>query len=273
MAKVGNVGLGFGAGSGEIPQAPNTPIVSVVAGDSTLTVTIDGDGPVTHILTYKPIVAAAWIIGGTRVGDGSITVANLTIGTYHVQAYSSNAGVYSTPSKLLVISILDSETDPISKAHDALWELLEGSGDFTNLVAKGNRVKFAGNSRAPMKEQAITADYPQVRIVAVSSEPHSNRTSNGSSLKKRFAVQILTGDQRLTEVLFPLEWIIYRTMSKGISTLNTLMWRNHAFIKNVKPIAVADQLFMDGELRPTILGWTSVWQVEIEMWFTTADLE
>lgn len=163
-------------------------------------------------------------------------------------------------------------SDPITLVYDALWSILENSDDFTNAVLVGNRIKFSGTNTAPIKEETITNDYPEVRIVSVSSTPHIFRTSNGSSLVKQFAIQILTGDQRVTEKLFPLEWIIYRALVNGLSTLLGLEWNGKKFVKNVTPISVGDSFRTDRELTPAIRGWLSVWACNVEMWFNTADL-
>jgi hypothetical protein len=117
MAKVGNVGLGFGVASGDAPTAPAAPsITSVVAGTDSLTVTVKGAaGSPTHTVLYKPAAVAAWSVGGTRVGDGVVTIAGLTAGGYHVQAYSSSSGVHSTPGTLILAQIAAADR-PVAQA-------------------------------------------------------------------------------------------------------------------------------------------------------------
>ena len=161
--------------------------------------------------------------------------------------------------------------DPITTVYNALWGILEADAEFTALVKAGNRIKFSGDNQNPLKDQAITSDYPEVRIVSQGSVPHVLRTSNSSSLIKTFAIQILSGDQRLDAIQFPLEWIIYRALASSIGTLLALTWNSKSFVKNAKPTSVNDS-FGNREPQSTIRAWIAVWACEVEMWFQTSDL-
>jgi len=162
--------------------------------------------------------------------------------------------------------------DPLSLVYEGLWNILEQSVDFTTMVKPGNRIKFSGNNRAPLKEEAMAADYPEVRITTLSSEPHLCRTSNGSSLKKTFAIQVLSGDQRVDAVDFPLEWIIYSALNRRYDTLADLTWKGKQFVKVLRALNITDNFAMGDATHPAIRGWVSVWACEIEMWFQTTDL-
>lgn len=165
--------------------------------------------------------------------------------------------------------------NPLLITYNALWKLLENSTEFCEMVKPGNRIKYSGAGRNPQKEQAITADYPEVRIVVTRTDPHLNRTSNGSSLKKHFAIQILTGSQQVDKML-ELEWIIYKAMAGAYEALLDLSWPEESggykFIKLVKPVSIQEQLTMTADMKSHVAGWVSVWAVEIDMWFRTKDL-
>ena len=105
MAKVGNVGLGFGVASGEAPTAPAAPTITVVAGSDSLTVSVTGDAGVMHTVFYKPSAVSTWAIGGARTGDGVLTLSDLTQGAYHVIAYSSKDGANSVPGRMIAAVI------------------------------------------------------------------------------------------------------------------------------------------------------------------------
>lgn len=182
-------------------------------------------------------------------------------GTY--TAEDPYAGTLSSSGYCSVIE--STGDDPLTIVYNALWDLLEDDADFTSLVSVNNRIKFV-DDESPMKNQAITADYPEVRIVSVGTRPHLLRTSSGSSMVKQFAIQVLTGDQRLDAKLFPLEWTIYKVMNRGIPALLELTYDGRKFIKNLKATTVSDS-FMYAQLNPHIKGWTSIWSCEVEIWF------
>ena len=169
----------------------------------------------------------------------------------------------------VIVSEFGEGSDPLSKVYNTLWSALESNAEFTSLVAAGNRIKFSGTDTSPIKDNMITEDFPEVRIIPISTTPHSNRSSNSSSLVKQFAVQMLSGDQRVTANHFPLEWLIFRLMTNHVSDLFELEWSGHKFVKNVKSTNGQDSFSMSTDLKPGIRGWISVWTCEIEMWFPT----
>lgn len=112
MAKIAQPGRDFGPTevSGEAPVAPGAPTIVVTAGADSLAVSIDGDTGATHTVLYKLAAASAWSAGGSRTGDGVVTIASLAAGTYHVQAYSTLDGANSAPGNL-AISVIVSEAE------------------------------------------------------------------------------------------------------------------------------------------------------------------
>lgn len=115
--------------------------------------------------------------------------------------------------------------DPFTLVYDALWELLETHEEFHDKVRLGNRIKFSSyGPDDPIKHEVATADMPEVRLICVGGTPHLQRASGVSFVKKRFEVQVLVNDLRYTEELFPLDWEIYRAMSKWEAVLDALQW-------------------------------------------------
>lgn len=162
--------------------------------------------------------------------------------------------------------------DPITQVYYALWELLEAHVPLAAMVRVGNRIKFSGANRDPMKDEVSGADFPEIRVLPVSSEPHLQRTSNGSSIVKRFRVVAATGDQRVDAGLFPLEWEIYRALSSWATVLMSLRWKDKPYVRLAKPISVEDGISRT-DMERGIKGWASIWEVEVSMWFSTTDLQ
>lgn len=164
-----------------------------------------------------------------------------------------------------------SEQDPATQVYNALWDMLEAHKGFTDLVRVGNRIKMSGRKRRPIKDEVSEADLPEVRIIPAGGEPHVQRTSNGSSLVKRFAIQVSTGEEVVDVKLFPVEWEIYRAMSKWAVTLQALKWNGRSFVNLARPLEITEGV-SDSDLNRGIVGWSTVWMCEVIMWFTTADL-
>lgn len=104
------VKLGLGMGT---PAAPAQPTLSISASGTTITATISGAAGATHLLKYKGSSDTAWQTGGTRTGDGNITVSGLTANSpYIFTAYSQiDGGVYSLPAvAVYVIPAPDTDT-------------------------------------------------------------------------------------------------------------------------------------------------------------------
>jgi len=149
--------------------------------------------------------------------------------------------------------------------------MLEANSAFTDLVKAGNRIKFTGTNRDPIKREVASAGLPEVRIIMTGSTPHPGNTSASSRDTVTFEVQVSSGDQRLDAVHLPLRWVIFRALAGAYTALGTIEWNSKAFVKNVLPQTVGDGV-SDADLNRGIQGWSAVWAVEIDCWFDTSDL-
>lgn len=161
--------------------------------------------------------------------------------------------------------------DPFSQVYDALWDLMERHTPFAKLVKPANRIKYSGR-RQPEKQSIADSDYPQVRILPAGSEVHHERTSSSGSIIKRFEVQIATGDRRVDERVFPLQWEIIRAMHGWQTVLNALTWEEVAFVTSARLLDLQDGLTLD-ESQERIIGWAAVWACEVLMFFPTTKLQ
>ena len=164
-------------------------------------------------------------------------------------------------------------TDPFTLVHNALWALLEAHQGFVNLVPANNRIKFTGDLRAPIKDQISTADLPEVRIVPTGGEAHLKRTSNSSSVLKRWEIQVSTGDQRVdyTKGVFAVEWEILIALQDWITALKAITWTSKPFVVTAKPATVREGV-TEADLNRGIKGWSALWACEVEMFFQTSDM-
>ena len=163
------------------------------------------------------------------------------------------------------------DSDPYTVVIEGLWSLLEAREDFTELVKLGNRIKFMGKNREPVKAQIQTGDVPEVRIIVRGSTPHPIRTSNSSTDTVIFELQASSGDQRLDAYHNPLRWACFRAFAHVYDALKNLTWKDKTFVKNAKPTAVTDGVSQQ-DLDRGIKGWSAIWAVEVDLWFDTSDL-
>ncbi len=160
MAKIGDVGLGFGAGG----VAPSVPTLSVSVSGTTATATIDGDAGVTNWLYYKVSTATEWSTD-SRSGDGNIAVSSLTAGVRYtfIAISQSAAGVYSLPSIPVNVTVGVSTTS-------VLDGILADEAD-TFLAAFGEAVTYypkGGSSRD------IIAVVDRNPVAGINGVPHGN---------------------------------------------------------------------------------------------------
>lgn len=163
------------------------------------------------------------------------------------------------------------ETDPFTKVYAAIWGLLEKNADFCKLVDVGNRIRLDGDDRRPNKREVSTRDLPEVRIVPTQLVPHAQRTSNSSTCELRLEVQVSTGDWRVHEQLFPLEWAIYRALVNWELELKSLTWNNRPFVQVAQSLGV-NVGRSESDIERGIQGWAGVWACMVDLWFNTADL-
>lgn len=125
----GLIKLGLGMGT---PEAPASPTLSISASGTTITATISGASGATHYLKYKGSADTSWQSGGSRSGNGNITVSGLTANApYIFTCYSQvDGGVYSLPAvAVYVIPAPDTDTsndfdDAVIAANDVILETM-----------------------------------------------------------------------------------------------------------------------------------------------------
>lgn len=160
MAKIGDVGLGFGAGG----VAPSTPTLSVVVSGTTATATIDGDGGVTNWLYYAADSDTDWTTD-SRAGDGDIVVADLVVGIRYTFVATSQitAGVFSEPS-IPVDVLIQTTTTSVQNG------LLSDEAD-TFLANFGEPVTYHPKGGSTRDIIAIVDRNP---VASITGLPHGN---------------------------------------------------------------------------------------------------
>lgn len=154
----------IGFGFGRRPR-PTTPTLSVTTGDGSVTATIDGDAGVTNYLKYKSPSHSSWQDGGSRSGDGDITVSGLSEDVpYIFIAYSmDDTGVASLWSNACLVSFTEtSENEFDSLLISAATEMLKEFGEPIKYLPAGGG------------EREITAIIIREPISPLGGAPHGH---------------------------------------------------------------------------------------------------
>lgn len=165
--------------------------------------------------------------------------------------------------------------NPFILVYNALWALAEASYPLSQQVRVGNRIKFnqAGQSD-PTKRQVSNADLPELILVSTSAAANLRDTSSSSSCVRQYDWIIATGDTSQVNKLLPLEWALYCAMVDWPTVLAALRWPSDApggFVKRVNFNAMNGGL-ADPERNRGIVGWSSIWSIEVEMVFMTENM-
>lgn len=153
-----------------------------------------------------------------------------------------------------------------------LWEMLLDHPRFSRDVKVGNRIRFdSDRDRDPVKEQVQSGDLPEVAIVMQTSSANLHDTSHTSKCVRRYSILVSTGDKRYTESLGLVEWYVFVAMLGWQTRLSALKWHDKPFCKKLSVVSGQSGL-SDPQQNRNINGWSAVWQIEVEMHFSTADL-
>ena len=172
-----------------------------------------------------------------------------------------------------VVRAVVADRDPYSLAIAGLWDILEQNSRFTALVRPGNRIRFAGDDRDPIKEDVSTSDLPEVRIVVSASTPRAHRTSSSHSDLVRLEIQVSSGDQRIDAMHLPLKWAVFCAMADAEPKLReSVVWKGQNIVKLARAVTVNEGVSR-ADLNRGIIGWSAVWAVELELWFGRTTLD
>jgi hypothetical protein len=177
---------------------PAAPTISLAAGTGQIVASITGDAGATHTLLYKALGDSAWSAGGSRSGDGDITVSSLSNSIVYIfVAYSQiGSGANSAPAPAMGATLGDS-TDygdyPIADQYD------EGADVLLEIFGESATYKPAGGGSRSI--QAIIDRDDAAALVGLANSPLlivrvKNSTTEGIS-----ASEIDTGGDKINLVV------------------------------------------------------------------------
>lgn len=161
--------------------------------------------------------------------------------------------------------------NPFRMLYDLLWQILEDSADFCELVKPGNRIKFTGNVSSFVKDQMGQADLPEVRILHSGGETKYFIAQGIHQCVRNLVLQMTTGDLRITSIPSDLEWIIFLALGQWPQRAGALTWKDETFVKELHINGSQTGIVQD-HLGPGNRGWTTVWQCSVTCRFKTIHL-
>lgn len=174
---------------------------------------------------------------------------------------------------------LASENNPYWMVYQTLWKMLRDSTDFNEMVRAPNQIDYFDEQKhfPDVKDTFSSADVPAVKIVPGRMLPQLDASSCSMLVSVAWQIQVATGTQP-AKVELDLAWVILRAMSKWDTRLSALTWTPPGG-ETAKAFQVAcrvravDETLEDRRAQRGILGWTSVWTGEVQLFFATADLQ
>lgn len=124
---------GFGpleTGTVDPPDSVSAPTVSAAVVAGNIVVTVAGDDGATNEILYRLSTGTTWSDGGSRVDDGTVTIAGPPVGTYYITAYSTLAGVNSSPGNMVSVF-----AGSLASIERALFTILTGDAGVAASVA------------------------------------------------------------------------------------------------------------------------------------------
>jgi len=150
-----------------VDDVPTAPTLAIAVSGTTVTATITGDAGLTHYLKYKASSAAAWVDGGSRSGDGTITVADLDYDAHYIfVAYTKSANnLYSLPSVGLIVLITTaSEASHIISAKNVIALQLDIFGEPIEYKTAGGSQYNINAIPGPELIEVLDDEYGQARV-------------------------------------------------------------------------------------------------------------
>jgi len=158
--------------------------------------------------------------------------------------------------------------DPFTILYNSLWTAVIGS-PLADLIAKRNRIDFVQPNSLDL--QVSNADLPELVLVPFGGDGNLHQSSCSSRCTRQYGFYISTGDQRLREQLFPVEWELFVMLINWQKNISSITWQSKTFVKRVELLSLAQSL-SDPARNRGIKGWSSSWMFEVEMHFSHVDI-
>jgi len=160
--------------------------------------------------------------------------------------------------------------DPFSILYAHLWDVFNTSPYLQNVVRTKNRVRFDENDRDPYPQQIQDGDLPEVILDVTGCAVNLQQSSCTTSVDKRLAFLVCTGDQRINSRLFPIQWQMLCMFTKLQRTSQDIQWNGKSFVLAFEITDMTEGL--SNPQNRGIKGWSSVLNFVAKLSFQTRDM-
>lgn len=150
--------------------------------------------------------------------------------------------------------------DPFTRVYNAIMALLADHDGVSDLVKPGNLIGYASKSRDPIKSNVQSGDLAEIEVRPAGGEAQLWKTSDSTEVTRRYVVGITTGELRVDESLFPLEWELLRALAGTTNNLGL------PFVVNVHIEGFDEESEATDRHRGT-KGWVALFSVIVQMNF------
>lgn len=162
-------------------------------------------------------------------------------------------------------------SNPFTDVRNAIWDTLESSQAFCDLIPVGKRIKD-GTRIGGLTANKGSHQEPRLRIVPDTGLFQSHINSSSSWVQHRYRLEI----DQLTEnpeYLEELMWVICRALSAALSNgsiVRSLQWSGANYVRDCRLIQYANQPTRTKQASAET--WHVLWTFEVDMQFTTTEL-
>jgi hypothetical protein len=161
--------------------------------------------------------------------------------------------------------------DPFTQVHNKLWSLAEANDGLTALVRVSNRIRLNDSWIGAYPHENTQAGTPYLVLEPKGGYVHFERTSDGSSLIKRWVWKLVTGEKTVDDQVFPVEWELFRALHEARTSLTTLSWGSQSFVKDFN-LREFEETLDDKDSNRGVIGWVGLLACDVELWFSRASL-
>ena len=160
----------------------------------------------------------------------------------------------------------NSSGDPFTLVFCGLWDMLENSQAFVNLVAPANRIKWLGEKVDPRKDQITDSDRPQIRVDFGDPFAEIEHVTGTDMLKCQWNIVAATNKQQIDRLgrnglgasIAPVLWAIFVSLIGYGQAIKALKYNGLQFVYRVKP-GTPSVSIDNARLQEGMVGWTAVW--------------
>lgn len=175
----------------------------------------------------------------------------------------------------MTVQVLNPEIDPLTLLNNEFAKTLERSSAVKTAMALAKKNINAYNKTRVNASQDVVAesDTPEIQLQAAGGPTNINFASNLVQMLFGVNVNINSGDQRVTSIMFPVLWATFATVADSLvdKPLTSLRWRDKPFVLSYEFQQITAGI-SDPVANRGLKGWIAICQVRFHLYFEKTDI-